>query len=185
MVIIRGVVLFACCIVTAGCGPEPPRAPALSNERVYSDSTGGFRFLAPEGWIMSARSVPPAGPLPKAILLVHYQNPRADQSGDLHVYAAEVPENKDVGEHIEATPIGPDPWKQSAKPEAVTIGGEAAKRYYFKPVKVKPKDPTREILAFRRGGRVYLFCITYDNGDGATRDRVRTLFDGLRWDGKS
>lgn len=174
---------FALAAAVAGCG-DTPTAPPLSNSPVYRDESAGFRFLAPEGWVMTARSSPPAGPLRRTTIMVHYQSPFADQPGDFHVFAAEVPDAADIGKHIEDHPIGPDKWVLRGEPEPATVNGAAATRYQFGRAVAKPgkKERKREILAFRRAGRVYLFVVTYNDGDGTVRDKIRTLMNGITWD---
>lgn len=62
-------------LVAVGCDRQKPRAPALSDEPVYSNSRDGLSFLAPNGWSQSSKSDAPPDASEKDRVLVSYRSP--------------------------------------------------------------------------------------------------------------
>lgn len=166
-------------LVAAGCS-DRPSAPPLVNEAVYQNAAVGLRFLAPDGWSLSSRADPPPGRLAKPIVLVAYAHVQGTRPAEFELVAADVPEADDLGAFIAGYKIGPEKWTVQPGSEAVAVGGEAATRY--KMTRGTGKDEyRREATAVRRGGRVYVFVVSYGAADGDHRDQARRCVESATW----
>ena len=163
----------------AGCA-DRPRAPALTDDAVYADGRAGLRFVVPEGWVMGMRTVPPPGPLDKPVQLVRYQSPNPAKAADLELLAVDLPAGDDVGKYLAEHLAGGRKW--AAGPvQPLTVNGAAATRYEYTAAGSHPMR--REVTAFRRGGRVYLFTTTFGAGDTDVRDQSRRAVESVVWAG--
>lgn len=176
----RGVCLLLILFTACGCTAKP-KAPPLVNDTVYQNDKIGLRFLAPEGWSVSSRADLPPSALPKPIILVAYHLSKAGSHSELQVLAADLPEDADLGNVLVEHRIGAAKWTLKPPPEKVTINGTDATRYILTRVSDK-KEVRREATAFRSGGRVYFFIITFSSGDSAARDAARQSVQSVNWD---
>ena len=167
-------------VLLAGCGARP-RAPALQSGPLYQNERAGFRFLAPEGWVQRARADLPAGPFEKEELLVAYARV-TDRPASLEVSLADLPETADLRKFLTAAPSGGVKWQAKAAPEAVVVNGVPATRFTLTGGAGKAAT-VKEVVAFRRGGRVYFFAGIFAAGDTATRDEVRRSAQTIVWKG--
>jgi hypothetical protein len=168
-------------LLSGGC-PTRPKAPPLTNSAVYQNDRIGLRFLVPEGWSIASRMDPPAGTLPKPLILVSYAYGQADHPGGLELLAAELPDDADVGRFLADNPIGPQKWRPAGRPEPLTINDEPATRYTMSaPSGTGRGESRREATAFRRGGRVYVFLATFGATDASARDTVRRSVESVTW----
>src|SRR5689334_537493 len=94
----RMVLLLVVMLLGLGCQPKP-KAPALLDEPVYQTDEG-FRFLVPEGWIMSARANVPPGPVEKERLLVQYRRASGESQATLEVSMMDLPEDADLAAYL-------------------------------------------------------------------------------------
>jgi hypothetical protein len=169
------ILLFLC-----GCGSHP-RAPALQSGPLYQNEREGFRFLAPEGWVQRARADLPAGPFGKEELLVAYARV-TDRPASLEVSLADLPEAADLRKFLTAAPSGGVKWQAKAMSESIVVNGVPASRFTLSGG--AGKDTTvKEVVAVRRGGRVYFFAGIFAAGDTATRDEVRRSVQTVVWKG--
>ena len=170
-----GLSLFACLVLCGGCSTRP-RAPALLDEAVYHNAREGFRFLVPEGWSQQARSELPPGKVEKERLLVSYRFPGAS-SAMLEVSLADFPEPFDLTGYLEGPSFGSAKWKSSSPPAPVKSGDHSGLRFLF-----TSKHLTKDVLAFRRGERVYCFTGLYATADTQARSELRRATDSLIWE---
>ena len=176
----HGVCLLTILLTACGC-TEKPKAPPLINDTVYQNDKIGLRFLAPEGWSVSSRADLPSSALPKPIILVAYQLSKGGSHSELQILAADLPEDADFGKVLVEHRIGAAKWTLKPPPEKVTINGSEATRLILTRVSDK-KEVRREATAFRRGGRVYFFIITFASSDSAARDAARQCVQSVSWD---
>jgi hypothetical protein len=172
---------FACwayLAAVAGCDSRPA-APALQNDPIYRNKKEHFRLLAPEGWIQTARQELPAGHIDKERLLVQYTR-SSDRPATFEVSCADLPESTDLVAFMEGPGYGSTRWRKNGPADKIEIGGLAGTRLALS-ARIDGEDKTREVAAFRRGGRVYFFTGLYAASDTAARDQVRRAIDGIIW----
>jgi hypothetical protein len=170
----------AAAALAAGCPPRAPKAPPLTPEAVFENAAIGLRFLAPAGWVLQSRATLPDGPLPKPVVVVSYQQSASGKPSDFTLLAADVPEDTDPLRYLDEHAVGATRWALRSPPEVVTVNGTPATR--FAQGVTRGKDELRrEATAFRRGGRLYFFLVTFAPGDEASRDAVRTALGSVTW----
>ncbi len=167
--------LFLC-----GCDGRP-RAPALQAGPLYQSESEGLRFLAPDEWVQRARAEVPPGRYEKPELLVAYTRV-TDRPAGLEVSLADLPEGTDLQKFLTATPSEGVRWQAKGPPESLTINGVPATRFTLAGGSGKGAQ-TKEVVAFRRGGRVFFFAGTFPAGDRATRDEIRRAVNSVVWKG--
>jgi hypothetical protein len=172
--------LAALAALLAGCDGRP-RAPALQAGPLYQSEREGFRFLAPEGWAQRARAELPPGPFEKEELLVAYGR-LDDRPASFEVSLADLPEGADLGRFLTAAPSGGVRWRLKGAAEPVAVNGVAATRLALAGGAGRGEQ-VKEVVAFRRGGRVYFFAGIFPAGDAATRDEVRRAVNTVAWKG--
>ncbi len=160
-----------------GC-EEKPRAPVLATEAVYTNDAVGVTFMAPDGWILYAKSsLPRDEPLDRPMRLVSYQKTEAGKRSEFELYAIE-PGSDALMVYLAKSPIGTDKWTTKGSPEAVTINGVKAARYSLTSARAEMR---REITAFERGHRTYLFVMTYQGSDTKYREQTRRAIETATW----
>jgi hypothetical protein len=162
-----------------GCG-DRPSAPVLQDEPVYNNAREGFRLLAPDGWVQSAKGDLPRGPLTKERLLVNYRMVAGDRMASLEVLAADLPETEDLAERLAGPSYGAMKWTPVGPPEKLEVGGVPATRFRYG-VRIEGVDMSKEVVIRRRGERVYFFTGIYVSSDTASRDQIRRAVGSLIW----
>jgi len=175
----RARVIVLLLVLTCGCR-EQPKAPPLVNDTVYQNNKLGLRFLAPEGWSIVSRAELPSA-LPKPTILIAYQQGKGESAAELEVLAADLADNADLGQFLIEHRIGAAAWAIKSSPEPVTINGAEAMRIVLTRTDKGKKEVRREATAFRRGGRIYFFMITFASGDGLARDAARQSVESVTW----
>ena len=170
------VVLVA--VAAAGC-TERPKAPPLTNEAVYQNDKIGLRFLAPEGWAITARSDLPSS-IPRPLTVVSYAATHGGKTADLEVTAADLPDGTDLGAFLAGNQVGAQRWAMKSGPDDVTVNGAAARRFLLTVGKGRA-EVQREATAFRRGGRVYFFLASFPASDPDRRDQARKSVESITW----
>lgn len=164
--------------LAAGCSKRP-KAPPLVNDTIFQNDKIGLRFLAPDGWSIASRADLPAE-LPKPIVLIAYQLNKGESSSELEVLAADVPDGTDLGAFLVENRIGAAAWTLASAQEPVSINGADATRFLLTR-KTGKSEIHREVTAFRRGGRIYFFIITFATSDSASRDAARQSVQSATW----
>jgi hypothetical protein len=163
-----------------GVRPGRPHAPPLTNDAVYRNDAIGLQFLVPEGWSITSRTELPPGPLAKPLILATYIQGQADHPAELEVLAADVSEGMDLVRFLADNPIGATKWKAVGAPQSVSVNGAPATRVTLVGSTGKVES-RREVTAFRRGDRTFLFMITYRAPDSAARDAARRAVESAAW----
>ena len=168
-------IAFAISLIT-GC-EQTPRAPSLANEAVFQDSSLGVRFVAPEGWVLYARTTPPGGIVTKPIRIVGYQRPATDGRADLELYIADYPKSKSLIEYLREHPIGPEKWLEKSSSD-LKIGSIEATNHLL--VSVHQSFRQRDVWEIRRkGDRVFLFICSAMTSDRGVRDQARRAVESV------
>jgi hypothetical protein len=163
----------------AGCG-EGLRPPALEqNLEVFSDSREGFQFRPPAAWHQQARAVVTKEDRDKECLLVKYKRVGGDTMAFFQVTALDLPASTDIPAYLART-LGKEVTRQSKAPEPLKVGGLAGTRETFS-TKWEKEQMAREVVAVRRGTRVYIITGTYPTGDKAAQEAIRKCIDSFAW----
>jgi hypothetical protein len=165
--------------LVAGCQPRPS-APALSYDPVYQNDREGFRFLAPEGWRQNTRGEVPPGKAEKERTLVDYRRAAGPSGASLRVSLADLPESTDLEKYLAGPSYGADKWRPTGRPEETPVGSASGTRYAFSG-RVGKEEVAKEVVAVRRGGRVYFFTALYAPKDVEVRDQLRRVVSSVVW----
>lgn len=172
-----------CILVAApalsGCSTRP-KAPPLTAEAVYQNDEVGVRFLAPAGWPMQSRAVLPPGRLARPVVLVAYQAAGSEHAAEFSLLAADIPPGGGLEQYLVGHRVGAETWAVQSPGRAVTMNGTAATRVVLARAEGK-EEVRREVTAFRRGERTYLFLVTFAAADRASRDAVGTSLESITW----
>jgi hypothetical protein len=168
---------LALAALLAGCSPRP-RAPALmQGEALYVNAQEGFRFVPPPNWALHARAEWPAGRIEEERLLVAYRRVAGNQVTRFEVTMVDVAESVELAELIVAHSDG---WKPEGRVEALEIAGRPAARGAYRSRTANPPE-IKEIVAVRKGERVYFFIGLFAADDSKGRDQVRKSIETLSW----
>jgi hypothetical protein len=163
-----------------GCGARP-RAPALIDEPVYQNQQEGFRFFTPDGWRIQGRSEFHSGTrLDKERMLVEYRRVKQGPFASLMVSMIDLPETQSVAEYVETRVVAKTSFRPAGV-ERLTLANQPAERFSFSGKGEGGVDMTREIVALRRGQRVYFFTAIYSSKDATARDAIRKAVASLSW----
>jgi hypothetical protein len=168
-------------VAIAGCGPRP-RAPALlQGEPVYENKQEGFRFLPPPNWSQHARSELPSGPVKQERLLVGYKRITAPgQVASLDVSMMDVPSATDLAAFLEERNPKAENWRPAGAAESLEVDGKPAVRAAYQ-ARLESGQVLKEIVAIRKGERVYFFTGVFPAGDARARDQVRKAVATVSW----
>lgn len=168
----------AAVLVMAGCGSRPS-APALQDGPVYRDDREGFRFFVPEGWKQRARGTVPRGSIEGERMLAEYKSPRG-LPATLQVTVTDLPESESLDDYLAKNTKTGEDWRLQGAVESFTINNVPAARIKY----VKGRDDSqmiREVVAFRKGVRVYFFKSFYAKVDVRSRDALQTAVETIVW----
>jgi predicted Zn-dependent protease len=177
--IARPAALIPVLLVVAACSNRP-HAPPLTAEAVYQNDAIGLRFLAPAGWPVQSRATLPTGRLAKPIILVSYQRVPADKPAEFKVLAADLAPETTLVHFLTDVQVGPETWSAPSGAQPLSVNGAEATRFVQSRTQGK-EEYRREVTAFRRGDRVYLFLVIFPASDAASRDAVRTAVASVTW----
>lgn len=165
--------------VVAGCQSRP-RAPALSNGPVYQNAQAGFRFLVPEDWTQQANATIPPGKAEQERLMVEYRLLGSSKSAALQVTAIDLPNPARLDAYLTGPAFGVEHWQLVSAAHEVAINGTPAHRFSFRG-RQDQEEVQREVLAFQRGERTYLFTAFFAANDAQARDQVRRTLESVIW----
>jgi hypothetical protein len=96
------------------------------------------------------------------------------------VSAADLPASVNVGEYLAGPAYGAKEWRPHGPPQALQAGGVAGTRYDFT-ARAGRDDLGREVVAVRRGERVYFFTVVHGLKDTSAPEQFRRAVDHLLW----
>jgi hypothetical protein len=162
-----------------GCG-ETPRAPPLRDDPVYQNDREGFRFLVPEGWQQRISGDVP-GKADRERPLVEYRPIKAGEGpGSLRVSRIDLPPSADLGGQVAAPSHSVEKWVPVTAAEETAVGGQKGVRYSLTGRLGKGKL-AKEVVAVRRGERVYLFTVIFEPKDNDAREALRRIIGSVTW----
>jgi hypothetical protein len=166
-------------LLLAGCR-RGPQAPALSDAPIYNNREEGFRFLVPDGWTQSANADLPNETLEKEVLLVQYRMKTAKLGATLEILVFDEPEPSDLAAYHQLPSQAVSNWKLEGEPEEITINGMKAQRFNYKG-SLGNQPMEKEVVAFRRGNRVYSFIGLFWAGDINAHEQLRRAVGSVIW----
>jgi hypothetical protein len=166
-------------LTVAGCGRTDP--PELQQGlEVYHDDNGRFSFRPPAGWMQALRAGVQKGDRTQDSPLVKYKYAAGKEIAFFQVSAVDLPEGTDVTAFLDKA-LTRDEKRTSKSPEDLIVGGIKATRDTFS-TKWDREPMTREVVAVRRGPRVFFFTATFPPSNKSIRETVRKLLDSVTWD---
>jgi hypothetical protein len=165
-------------VLFLGCEPRPS-APALTNETVYRQDDIGIRFVAPDGWLLRAKSAIPPGKLTTPIRVVEYARTTETHRADFDLYAVDL-EGQEVLEYLVKEKIGSENWQAQGSPKETTLGGLPAKVFQLTGSGQRA-NMRREITSVSRADHTYLFLITYSEKDSKALQEAHKALETVSW----
>ena len=169
-------------VLLAGCDSKP-RAPVLRDSDVYQNNQEGFRFLVPDNWTQTASAVLPNGVIEGEVLLVQYRMRTAQQGASLEVLCFDEDQPTDLKTYHAGPSHGSQTWQSSEPPQPIEVGGAAAERWIYA-TQVSKQKMIKEVVAFRRGPRVYSFIGLFWSSDNKAREQLRRAVNSIMWRGE-
>jgi hypothetical protein len=157
-----------------------PSAPPWDRGPVFREGREGFRFSVPDGWTQTVRGAVPAGKIASERVLTEYKCMTCARPSVLQVSVADVPLESPLTEYVLKNTLTGEKWQKSAGPEEFTINSEPAVRITYVQREGKAEG-FKEIVAFRRGERVYFFKGFYAGTDPKARTALRAAVDTIVW----
>jgi hypothetical protein len=138
--------------------------------------------MVPEGWTQHSRAELPDGSLDRERMLVSYQLLGKSRPSTFQISAADLPANTDMSKYLTGAAFGIEDWKVKPPAEHLTIDGQPATRFTFVRVTLGPGSKAlREVVAFRRGERVYFFATLFPGADDKAREQIHRALESLVW----
>lgn len=175
----RAVVVFLGAFLFPGCEPRP-RAPSLRNDPVFVSEREGFRFLAPDDWSQGIRGEIPPGKADKERPLVEFSRTSGGPPASLRVSLADLATSTDLTAYLSGPSFSAEKWTAVETPTDTPVGSATGVRYVFK-ARVGKGDMVKEVVAVRRGERVYFFTALYVAKDNEVREQLRRVVGSVVW----
>jgi hypothetical protein len=157
-----------------------PQAPELHHgETAFQSDTERIRFDVPADWVECARASLPRGPLPRELPLVKYKHPAENNTAMLRVTIANAPPEKTPAQCLEQR-LPEDEWRLMSGPEVLEVAGAPAARAVWAGQGTE-KDVVREVVAVRRGTRIFYFTATCLGNDDTSRTQMRRAWKSVTW----
>ncbi len=167
-------------VALSGCESRP-QAPVLRDSPIYRNEAEGLRFLVPDGWIQTASTLLPEGQLEGEAFLVRYRINTPEPGAMLQIECAPDGPEVDLLKHHAAPSYRVERWTAGESPQSLTIGGAAAQRLVYSG-EVAGRKMTKEVVAFRRRGRIYSFVGLFWSTDDKAREQIRRAVESTIWD---
>ncbi|MFO0841896.1 MAG: hypothetical protein U0797_05775 [Gemmataceae bacterium] len=175
----RAAVLILGAVLFPGCEPRP-RAPALTNDPVFVSEQEGFRFLAPDDWSQGVRGDIPPGKADKERPLVEFSRMSGGPPASLRVSLADLPPSTDLAAYLAGPSFSAERWAPTEAAVDAPVGSASGVRYAFK-ARVGKGEMVKEVVAVRRGERVYFFTALYTPKDTEVREQLRRVVGSVVW----
>ncbi|MFO0848858.1 MAG: hypothetical protein U0871_09935 [Gemmataceae bacterium] len=181
MGLIHRTLLLGGLMAAVGCS-DRPSAPVLAVEAVYRHDESGLRFLTPDGWAPLARVDLPAGRLDKPTRMVAYVQAGAAAPAEIELYAVDLPAEANLVNYLlKEQRIGPEKWQVKSPPADTLVRGVKASRFELRAGAGKT-ERRRDVVAFRRGGRLFLFLFTGSASATADVETFQRCVNSATWD---
>jgi hypothetical protein len=175
----QAILILLATSLAVGCS-DRPRAPVLSNDPVYQDDREGLRFLAPEGWTQSGKANLPHGKSAKERTLVDYRRASGTRGASFRVTLADLDPSTDLADFLAGLSYGVQKWHLTAPPETVPVGNASGLRYKFSSGPGKA-ELIKDVIAVRRGDRVYFFTALYGPADTEVQGELGRVVSSVIW----
>ncbi|HWB09601.1 MAG TPA: hypothetical protein VG826_10265 [Pirellulales bacterium] len=152
----------------------------MTNSRVYQNAAEGFRFLVPEGWVQTASSSLPPGPLLRDQFLTRYSIASTEPGGTFVVLCVDEKGVTDVEGHHAGPSFGVSQWRLVEGRKPVTINGAEGERILYQGAADNNKR-TKVVTCFRRHGRLYSFVGMFSPADEAARQQIERATNDVIW----
>lgn len=166
-------------IFVIGCS-QGPKAPPLEDGPVFYDRQEGFRFLVPDGWKQSVHALVPPGRLEDERIIVEYHLP-TEKAASFAVTCADINPSLKLDDYVATHVPGGAHWKLTGPGQPCRIQDVPAERMMLTGHPQGPEPYTREVLAFRRGDRVYFFTGIFATSDKAAAEQVHQTNESIIW----
>jgi hypothetical protein len=177
---VASLMMALACLLASGCSSKP-RAPMLTDDPVFQNNKEGFRFLAPTGWMQTARAEVPPGRRERETPIVAYSRDTGKFTASFRVSVIDLPETADMAKFLAKRSYGVENWTPTGAPEDVKVGSVTGVRYTFRGRPGKNEELVKEVVCLRRGERVYLFTAVYTPGDSEAQDQLRHVVESIIW----
>jgi hypothetical protein len=157
-----------------------PRAPSLRDEPVFQDAKAGLRFLVPDGWNTSSKTIYQPESTSQERSLVEYGKISNDQLASFEVTFADLPPSTDLGAYLSGPSLGQTRWNLTANATPLTVDGVEAQRFILAAGE-GPGQTTKEVVVFRRGERVFFFTGLFPSSDNESRQQIRRAVESIVW----
>jgi hypothetical protein len=168
-------------LIHAGCS-DSPKAPALrQHESEYVNEREGVRFTKPEGWLEQGRSDLPPGPVAVERLLIKYKRPEKQDrdSAFIKLTLIDVPSDQTPEDFLNKRKPPEPNWLRKSSLEPVRLGALGGWRLIYGGL--WDDGPYRaDVVAFRKGVRVFVFTAFYPENDEAGQGQLRRAMESLR-----
>jgi len=171
---------ISCVLGLSGC-ERRPQAPVLRDSPVYHNAAEGLRFLVPDGWVQTASTVLPEGPLEGEAFLVRYRVNTPEPGARLQIECGPDRSGFDPAAHHAAASYGVQQWTAAEPAQDLTIGGVPCQRLIYAG-ELGGRTMTKEVVCFRRRDRVYSFVGLFWATDDKGRQQIRRAVDSTIWE---
>jgi hypothetical protein len=171
--------LSACLMWFSGCD-SGPRAPALRDAPVYQNNREGFRFLVPDDWLQSASAELPEAGLEGEVILVQYKMRTPGKGAGVEILCFDENEPSDLHKYHAGPSHGVRRWRSIRPAETLTVNDAAAERFVYR-AKVGDGEMEKDVVAFRRGRRVYSFIGLFWSSDDRAREQLSRAVNSTIW----
>jgi hypothetical protein len=111
---------------------------------------------------------------------------RLDEQGPAFFRASmlDLAEDANLATYLREKPPGPENWHATGATETLQVGGQPATRVTFTGIweEGEKEEVVKEVVAVRRGGRVYFFTGIYPAANRNVQTIIRTAVASVVWD---
>jgi hypothetical protein len=170
-------------LLLAGCGPRIKAPRLVQGEAVYHNPREGLRLEPPPGWSQHARADYPVR-LDRERPLVKYKCLEDREAAVFQVSRIDLAEAILPETYLREQPPGPEKWRLTGATETLQVGGRPATRVTFTGTweENEKEEVVKEVVAVRRGERVYFFTGIFVADDREARAKVRKAIESVVWD---
>jgi hypothetical protein len=151
----------------------------LSDEPIYENVREGLRFNVPKGWLQQMKTDLPPGPVPKERTLVLYRVFEPSPA-NFEVSVRDIEKDEEIAPFLARKEMAGAKWTPRSENTPWPVPEWAVGSYRLQ-AKVKEILTYRDVLAARRGSRIYFFNVIYWPKHPARRDEGREAMKSVKW----